>query len=74
VQAAKLYGTAVKLEHQSFGDFETNYVYNADTKTYSVPPAATTQVYTPKVTNHYQEGRRGYPARGLCAAGQRLGD
>ncbi|SDO07996.1 hypothetical protein [Acetanaerobacterium elongatum] len=56
VQAAKLYGTAVKLEHQSFGDFETNYVYNADTKTYSVPPAATTQVYTPKVTNITKKG------------------
>ncbi len=49
VRAANLYGPSVKLQHQTFGDYETTYLYDEQTKTYSVPPAAETQMYTPKV-------------------------
>lgn len=49
VAAAKLFGPDVKLTHQSFGNYETSYLYDEDTKTYHVPVTGQMGLYTPRV-------------------------
>jgi len=49
VQAAKLFGPDVKLQHKSFGDYEISYIYDEEQKAYSIPVATQMAVYTPKI-------------------------
>lgn len=49
VSAARLFGPDVKLTHQSFGNYETSYLYDEDTKTYHVPVTGQMGLYTPRV-------------------------
>ncbi len=59
VAGANLFGPDLRLEHQSFGDYEISYIYNETTKTYHVPVTAKTSVYTPKVEK-IEKDRSGY--------------
>ncbi len=56
VRAANLFGPGVKLEHQTFGDYEITYYYDEATKIYSVPPTAEVALYTPTVVKITKEG------------------
>ncbi|MFA9379998.1 MAG: hypothetical protein ACERKO_02950 [Acetanaerobacterium sp.] len=56
VRAANLYGPGVKPEHQTFGDYETTYLYDEQNKVYSVPPTAEVALYTPKVEKITKNG------------------
>lgn len=56
VRAANLYGTDVKLQHQTFGDYETTYLYDEQNKVYSVPTTAEVALYTPKVDKITKNG------------------
>lgn len=49
VEAAKLYGPDVKLEHQTFGDYEVSYVYDEELNSYHVQLTAQNQTYTPRI-------------------------
>ena len=51
VEAKKLFGDAVELEHQSFGDYEYNYRYTESSKTYSVPVGGQALQYAPRVVD-----------------------
>ena len=67
VAAAKLFGPNVSLQHQTFGDFQTTYVYDAANQVYRVPIMAQAGYYTPvveEITNKgdYLELRVGYVA------------
>lgn len=46
---AKLFGKDVKLNHQSFGETQMNFIYQAEDKTYHIPVMGVTNMYTPKV-------------------------
>ena len=48
VAAAKLFGSTVSLQHQTFGDYQVTYYYDRDNEVYDVPVIAQ-QVYTPRV-------------------------
>ncbi len=37
VACARLFGPEVELHHQTFGDYETTYVYDDESKTYYIP-------------------------------------
>lgn len=56
VAAAKLFGPDVKLEHQSFGEFDMFYYYDEPTATYNVPMSAQLYVYTPSVEEITKNG------------------
>lgn len=56
VYASKLYGSEVKLQHQTFGDWEYTYPYDAEKKTYGVPVKGQTSQYTPKVEKIQKKG------------------
>jgi len=56
VNALKLFGPDVKLKHQSFGNYETSFVYDEETKTYRVPVVAQTGTYTPRIEKIIQKG------------------
>ena len=49
VAAASLFGPDVKLEHQTFGNYEVSYIYDEDANMYLVPVTGLTNVYTPRV-------------------------
>jgi len=49
MSAAALFGPNVTLSHQSFGDYEISYYYDAASKAYHVPVTAQTGFYTPSV-------------------------
>ncbi len=49
VEAKKLFGDAVELIHQSFGDYEYNYRYVEKSRTYSVPVGGQALQYAPRV-------------------------
>jgi len=49
VEIRKLFGDAVTLQHQTFGDYEYNYRYIAGSRTYSVPVGGQAIQYTPQV-------------------------
>ena len=46
---AKLFGKDVKLDHQSFGETQMNFIYQSEDKTYHIPVMGVTNMYTPKV-------------------------
>ena len=56
VYAAKLYGSNVKLQHQTIEDFDVTYPYDPETKTYGVPVMGQTSQYTPQVTKIEKKG------------------
>lgn len=56
VQCASLFGTDIKLEHQSFGNIETTYAYNPETNSYYVPNTGEVDFYTPSVQRIVKEG------------------
>lgn len=56
VSAARLFGSEVKLEHKSFGDYETSYYYDEDNAVYNVPMAVLSSVYTPYVETVEKDG------------------
>ncbi len=56
VACARLFGPDITLEHQSFGDYETSYVYDEDTKTYYTTISAQTGMYTPYVARIVKRG------------------
>ncbi len=56
VRAANLFGPDVKLVHQTFGDYETTYLYDEQNKVYSVPTSAEVALYTPKVEKITKNG------------------
>lgn len=49
VACAKLFGASVKLNHHTFGDYDSTYYYDQDTKTYQIPLTVQTEFYTPKI-------------------------
>ena len=49
VQAAKLFGPDLKLQHQSFGDWEMQYTLDEEQQAYLVPIVAQMSVYTAKI-------------------------
>lgn len=57
VQAAKLYGPEVKVQHQTIQeDFTTVYIYDEEQKVYNVPVATQMAVYTPKILEITNKG------------------
>ncbi|MEG1953410.1 MAG: hypothetical protein RR115_04150 [Hydrogenoanaerobacterium sp.] len=56
VQAAKLYGTEVKLQHQSIDNYEEQIKYNPETKMYSIPMISQMAVYTPRILKVSSKG------------------
>lgn len=56
VACARLFGPDVKLVHQSFGDVETNNVYDEATKSYYVPVNTQALLYTASVERVVKNG------------------
>ena len=56
VNAAALFGPEVKLQHQTFGNYDTTFVYDEETQTYRVPVVAQTGNYTPRIEKITQQG------------------
>ena len=56
VQAAKLYGSNVKLQHQTIDGFDFMYPYDEETRIYGVPVMGQTSQYTPDVTRIVKKG------------------
>lgn len=56
VACAQLFGPEIKLEHKTFGDYETNYYYDEETKTYYVPVTSQAGLYTPSVVKVVKKG------------------
>lgn len=56
VECAKLYGGEIKLEHQSFGDMEINYIYNEELQAYEIPMMVQVGYYVPKVESDTSKG------------------
>ena len=56
VNATALFGPTVTLQHQSFGNYDTTFVYDKETKTYHVPVVAQTGAYTPRIEKITQQG------------------
>ncbi|MEG1943544.1 MAG: hypothetical protein RR049_06970, partial [Angelakisella sp.] len=54
--AFNLLGPDVKLVHDTFGDYETTYLYDTATKSYHVPTTAMTGFYTPSVEEIVKSG------------------
>lgn len=53
---AKLFGPDIKLEHRPFGNIETTYDYDKETKMYYVPPTGEVNFYTPSVLQVVKKG------------------
>ena len=56
VQAAKLFGSEVKLQHQTIADYEISYQYDEEQNAYYIPVTATMAVYTPKILEITHKG------------------
>lgn len=54
--AAKMYGSDIKLEHQSFYNFDIVYQYDEELKAYHVPVQINVSLYSPKVLNINKKG------------------
>ena len=54
--AAKLFGTGLKLTHQSVGDAEFTFEYDADLKTYTVPSTIVMPQQMPRVQKIERDG------------------
>src|SRR5699024_5761441 len=51
-----LFGSDVKLQHQSFGDLNITYTLNTEKNVYEIPVAAQVGYYTPKVEKISKKG------------------
>lgn len=67
VEARKLFGDRVTLDHQSFGDYEYNYRYISSNKTYSVPVGGQALQYAPRVESVAEEDGTYYLRVGYIA-------
>jgi len=67
VEARKLFGDRVTLEHQTFGDYEYNYRYVSSSKTYSVPVGAQALQYSPRIESMTEEDGTYYLKVGYIA-------
>jgi len=67
VEAQKLFGDSVELQHQSFGDYEYNYRYVESSKTYSVPIGGQQLQYSPRVEEIKEEEGMYYLTVGYIA-------
>lgn len=56
VACARLFGPDIKLQHQTFGDYEIAYVYDDTTKTYYAPVTLQANQYTPSVERVVKKG------------------
>lgn len=56
VACANLFGSDVKLQHQSFGDLNITYTLNTEKNVYEIPVAAQVGYYTPKVEKISKKG------------------
>ncbi len=56
VTCARLFGPDVKLQHQTFGDYEVTYVYDDSTKTYYAPVNLQANQYMPSVERVVKKG------------------
>lgn len=56
VACARLFGPEIKLQHQTFGDYEVAYVYDESTKTYFAPVTLQANQYTPSVERVVKKG------------------
>lgn len=56
VSAANLFGSEIKLEHQTFSDYESSYIYNGENNSYNVRISAQLYVYSPVVRDITKEG------------------
>lgn len=54
--AATLFGSEVKLVHQTFGDYETPYIYDPQKNMYNVRVTSQLYVYSPDVREVVKEG------------------
>ena len=67
VEARKLFGDRVTLEHQTFGDYEYSYRYVSSSKTYSVPVGAQALQYSPRIESMTEEDGTYYLKVGYIA-------
>lgn len=56
VNAQALFGPTVSLQHQTFGNYDTTFVYHEETNTYRVPLVAQIGTYTPSIEKITQQG------------------
>jgi len=49
MQAARLFGPDIVLTHQTLGDYQTSYIYDANASVYYVPLTAQPNAYSPRV-------------------------
>lgn len=56
VNATALFGPTVTLQHQTFGNYDTTFVYDEETNSYRVPVVAQTGTYTPRIEKITQQG------------------
>lgn len=56
VTGARLFGADIALQHQTFGDIETTYVFDEPTKAYHVPVTGQTGRFTPSVEAVVKKG------------------
>lgn len=56
VTCARLFGSKIKLQHQTFGDYEITYVYDDSTKTYYAPVSLQANQYMPSVERVVKKG------------------
>ncbi len=56
VTCARLFGPEIKLQHQTFGDYEVAYVYDESTKTYFAPVTLQANQYSPNVERVVKKG------------------
>jgi len=56
VNAVALFGPETTLKHQTFGNYDTTFVFDKETNTYRVPTVAQTGTYTPRIDKITQQG------------------
>ncbi|MBC8570447.1 hypothetical protein [Zongyangia hominis] len=55
LSGAKLFGSSLKLQHQSFGDFDVSYIYEGTEQVYKVPVTGIMATYKAKVVSMQKE-------------------
>ena len=58
VSAASLFGSEVKLSHQTFGDTSITFEFNEENSTYAVPPMGYAVQYRPRVDKIKTRGKK----------------
>jgi hypothetical protein len=56
VNAQSLFGPTVTLKHQTFGNYDTTFIFDKETNTYHVPIVAQIGSYTPSIEKITQQG------------------